>query len=111
MKITETHISIPPYISTTWDNISSLHSEEGLLIFSLKDGNDIEVPNLTKQEIDEIFSQHLHFLEHEDRAGPGGQPLAQVQKRPAQFRELPGDGQAAGRRRGRQWHYHISRSD
>lgn len=67
MKITDSHVSIPPYISTAWENISSLHSDKGTLVFSLLDGNDIEVPHLSKEEIDEIFSRHAHFLEtHKD---------------------------------------------
>lgn len=63
MKITDTVISIPPYISTGWENVSSLHVEGGDLVFTLKDGKSVFVPNLSREVIEQIFSAHTSFLE------------------------------------------------
>jgi hypothetical protein len=63
MKITETIISIPPYISTSWDNVLSLHMIENDLNFSLKDGSSVTVKHLSPDVVEQIFSAHAAFLE------------------------------------------------
>jgi len=67
MKITSKVLSIPPYISTTWGNVSSLHVKEELgtyrLIVLLKDGPQVEIPNLDRGAIDAIFNAHAQFTE------------------------------------------------
>ncbi|HSX10807.1 MAG TPA: hypothetical protein VLF94_03710 [Chlamydiales bacterium] len=67
MKITSTILSIPPYISTTWGNISSLHVKEErgayTLIVILKNRVQIEVPGLDKQGVDTVFEAHAHYAE------------------------------------------------
>ncbi len=67
MKITSKVLTIPPYISTTWENISSLHVKEELgtyrLIVLLKDGPQVEIPNLDRGAIDAIFNAHAQFTE------------------------------------------------
>ncbi len=61
MKITPRLLSIPPYISTTWDHVSSLHVQNQRLIVSLEEGSKIEIPDLSEQEIDSIFQAHAEF--------------------------------------------------
>ena len=67
MKITTRILSIPPYLSTTWKNISSLHVKEGLghltLVVFLQNGTSVEVPNLDRGSIDEIFEAHARSTE------------------------------------------------
>jgi len=62
MKITSSILSIPPYISTTWERVASLHADEnqGLfsLIITLKDDTRIEVPNLENSVIQSIFETY-----------------------------------------------------
>ena len=62
MQITPQILSIPPYLSTTWDNISVLKPESLGEIFSLtvilKNGDRVTVPSLTKSEISSIFEAH-----------------------------------------------------
>lgn len=65
MKINDKIISLPPYISTTWDNISSLHMKGTLLVFTLKDGETVSVPGLKQEVIDSIFEAHSSFHEKE----------------------------------------------
>lgn len=61
--------SLPPYISTTWQNVAALHirHEEGilLLVVDLLNGNRIEVPNLDAATIEKVFSMHAAFHEEE----------------------------------------------
>ncbi len=63
MKITDKIISIPPYISTSWDKISSLHLSEDKLVITLIDGTRVFVPHLTDDALSEIFTAHAHFLD------------------------------------------------
>ena len=67
MKITPTVLSIPPYLSTTWRNISSLHvrEEKGALtlIVTLQTKAQIEVPGLEKPEVDSIFDAHTRYTD------------------------------------------------
>lgn len=67
MKINQKILNIPPYISTSWKNVVSLHIEEKegrtLLIVSLRDGSRIAVPDLGQTVIDSIFQAHAKYLE------------------------------------------------
>lgn len=63
MKITDKIISIPPYISTTWDKVSSLHVSNDLLNITLKDGTRVQIPDLSQDVIKEIFNAHTQSLE------------------------------------------------
>ncbi len=63
MKITDKIISIPPFISTTWDKISSLHMSDKILIITLRGESRIEIPHLSDAVIEEVFTHHAQFLE------------------------------------------------
>jgi len=67
MKITPTILSIPPYLSTTWKNISSLHVREErgtfTLIVLLQNRVQVEVPGLDKATIDAVFEAHARSAE------------------------------------------------
>ena len=63
MKITEKILSIPPYISTSWDNIASLHMEGSELIVSMHDRKTIRIMGLSGEVIEKIFEYHEAFLE------------------------------------------------
>ena len=62
MNITHTHITIPPYISTTWERVSSLFMKETALIVSMLDGREISIPDLTPDIVEHVFSAHAEFL-------------------------------------------------
>ena len=86
MKITDTIISIPPYISTTWDNVQSLHMENSDIIFALKDGKSIRIPHLTSQVVEQIYSAHVHFLEA--HTGLPSSPSQPLQKAPFSLEQI-----------------------
>lgn len=81
MKITTKILSIPPYISTSWDSIdylkSSREEEHLLLVIGLKsDLAPIIIPNLSLAILDEIFQAHVGYLEEKQTIpsllpGPG----------------------------------------
>ncbi len=63
MKINKNILNIPPYISTSWNNISSLHMEDDYLIVTLKNNLKIEIPDLQKPILEAIFNAHSQHLE------------------------------------------------
>jgi hypothetical protein len=69
VKIDEKLICIPPYISTTWDQVTFLKSEEDpethlfTLAIHLADGKEVLIPNLDSSLIDIAFSAHIKHLE------------------------------------------------
>lgn len=65
MKITDKIISIPPYISTSWDKVMSLHMEGAHLIVTLKNDSVVTLPDLPAEIIEQIFSCHIAFLENQ----------------------------------------------
>lgn len=71
MKINHQILSIPPHISTSWKNISSIHvveKETGpVLIVNLSSGQIVEIPGLEKEILHEIFEAHSSFLEQETK--------------------------------------------
>jgi len=77
MKLTKQILSIPPYISTTWGHVTSLFlkEEKGILrlVVVLKDGAQVEIPNLPKAVIDRVFDIHANLSENhskEDESTP-----------------------------------------
>lgn len=70
MIINRAILSIPPYISTSWKNIVSLHAEtlsnfEKNLIITLTNESIIEVPGLDEKTLEQVFEQHAKFLDTE----------------------------------------------
>jgi hypothetical protein len=70
MKITPNILSIPPYISTTWNNISSLQTEETQegyhLHITLTDGSKTTIPNLPQSIVDAALSAHAKYFDIEN---------------------------------------------
>ena len=69
MKISDKILSLPPYISTAWKNIFSIHVETRpyghVLLIELITGSKVEVPNLDSKIMEKIFSMHAVVLEKE----------------------------------------------
>jgi hypothetical protein len=69
VKIDEKLICIPPYISTTWEQVTFLQSEEDpenhlfILTIHMMDGKEVRIPNLDSSLIDIAFSAHIKHLE------------------------------------------------
>lgn len=70
MKINKSILHLPPYISTSWDNITSIFSQEQFLIIILKNGIKIEIPNLNAGLIELIFDTHAKVLESNSISKP-----------------------------------------
>ena len=69
MKINPKILCIPPYISTSWKNVLSLHLEsrdgDTVLIIGLVNGSTIEIPHLEKQALEAVFTAHEKYLEQD----------------------------------------------
>ena len=65
MKINDKLLSIPPYLSTSWDNISSIQMDlaSGSLEIMLYTNIKVSIPNLSKDVLETIFSCHASSLE------------------------------------------------
>ena len=87
MKINENILSLPPYISTTWQNITGIFSQdENHIEIHLISGKVITVPMNDKKTLDLIFYYHLQSLETKEakpvqsKASSQAQPKAQKQE-------------------------------
>ena len=79
MKINNNILSIPPYISTSWENILSIHKEKALLIVILRNSARIEVPDLSETMMQLIFEAHEKYLESLKNSKPAisfGMPMS-----------------------------------
>lgn len=65
MKINIKVLSIPPYISTSWDRILSLHMQGNALVIALSHGETVSIPALPSETIESIFAIHAAYLEEE----------------------------------------------
>lgn len=67
MKINRKVLSIPPHISTSWGNVTSLQaknlSEGKVLIITLNNGSVVEIPSLTDETLEAIFLAHTNYVE------------------------------------------------
>jgi hypothetical protein len=70
MKINSKILSVPPYISTAWENVFSLQFDppSSQLVVLLKNGARIFIPHLTRDQLDMIFSCHSEFLEKHSKS-------------------------------------------
>jgi hypothetical protein len=68
VKIDEKIICISPYISTTWDQISFLQSEESddgffTLAIHLLEGKTVRIPKIDSSLVEIAFTAHVKYLE------------------------------------------------
>jgi hypothetical protein len=88
MRINHKVLSIPPYISTSWKQIVSIHSDENdgktLLVLHLQDGSSVSIPDLDLEIIKVIFNTHSKYVEQE------AQSSAAMISIPAQTNALAG---------------------
>lgn len=60
-------LNIPPHLSTKWENVHSLTTDaldnRYTLTVQLTDGTQTVIPDLSKENIDDIFSAHAQFHE------------------------------------------------
>lgn len=72
MAVTRRVLHLPPYISTSWENVIALHmeqdedSDEPLLVVTLQGGAQIGIPNLREEIAHELFALHAQILAGEE---------------------------------------------
>ncbi|NGX50437.1 MAG: hypothetical protein K1060chlam2_00283 [Chlamydiae bacterium] len=66
-------LSLPPYVSTSWKNINTLHVKEldgkSVLVIVLHNGTIIDIPNLDSELIEQVFAAHTNYVE-QDQSEP-----------------------------------------
>jgi hypothetical protein len=65
MIINSKNLHLPPYVSTSWDQVASLHMQEQILNVTLNNGRVIVLPYLSKEITEAIFKAHADHLEQE----------------------------------------------
>src|ERR1041385_5716295 len=65
MKIDNKMLSIPPYISTSWNYVDGLYMKGATLVITLFGGESVNVPGLKPEIIEAIFAAHAESLEQE----------------------------------------------
>lgn len=76
-KITDTLVSIPPYVSTSWEQIAALERHDSTLYIILLSGAKLTVPNLSEELLSSIFSLHAQKIEKRSHTHPKNEPLPQ----------------------------------
>jgi hypothetical protein len=77
MIINSKILHLPPYLSTSWNYIASVHMHDTTLIITLIKGNAITIANLPPEIIENIFKAHAEFLD--TGRMPEKPPSSQVQ--------------------------------
>jgi hypothetical protein len=70
MIINNKILNLPPFISTTWNNVLGLHMKESTLVISLSTGESVLIDDLPKEVIEAIFLAHRSYLEQQDFSNP-----------------------------------------
>jgi hypothetical protein len=65
MKINNKMLSLPPYISTSWNHVLALHLKGSALVVCLTDGSTIEIPELRPEILETIFNAHASYLDRQ----------------------------------------------
>ncbi len=69
MKITHKILNIPPYISTSWENIKLLALDGPNLVIVLQNESRVIIPNIDKNTLTAIFDAHAKSLEDKHNRG------------------------------------------
>lgn len=71
--INEKILSIPPYISTGWDNVCSIHVEnetsQQTLVITLQNNTVVKLPDMRPDLVTKIFQKHSEYLELKTKIG------------------------------------------
>lgn len=84
MKINSKILNLPPFISTSWDHVASLHMKGTTLAIVLIHGETVHIPGLPTEILTSIFAAHAAHLEdvamkeETQRPQPGGNLIMQA---------------------------------
>lgn len=65
MQFNDKFISIPPYISTTWNNVKSLRMVGTALQVNMSDSSYVMVRDLEMDVIEDVFAAHARYLDRQ----------------------------------------------
>ncbi len=58
-------LSVPPYISTSWKYVEGLYMKGATLVVTLTGSESVNIPGISTEYIDMIFTAHAEYLEQE----------------------------------------------
>lgn len=95
MAVTRRSLHLPPYISTSWKNVLSLHMEQDengpVLVVTLVNGAQILIPTLEEPIVRQIFAIHSKVLEQDGPQSPDSPASQQDISAEGIFSLDPGD--------------------
>jgi hypothetical protein len=62
MEVNSRFVSIPPLLSVSWQQVTCLYMEDEILVITLANGDSVELPNLSQELIERLFSAHHAFM-------------------------------------------------
>lgn len=62
-NINEKILFLPPFISTSWEEIKYIRFSDSHLIIEMKNETVISIPDLTQEIVELVFDAHYHYLE------------------------------------------------
>ncbi|MFI0435793.1 MAG: hypothetical protein ACH350_08755 [Parachlamydiaceae bacterium] len=66
IKVNNKMLSIPPYLSASWSQISALYMKGSVLVVTLNDGDALHIPDLSPETINLIYQNHASYMEKEE---------------------------------------------
>lgn len=70
VKVNNIMLSIPPYISTSWNHVEGLYMKGATLVVTLTGSESVNIPGISSEIIEMIFSAHADYLEQEVHQRP-----------------------------------------
>lgn len=68
MKVNRQILSIPPYLSTSWERVNTLRLQETDLLIYLESGEVVTIPDLKPDFLESLFDYHLIALEEKQNS-------------------------------------------
>ncbi|MBA3603049.1 MAG: hypothetical protein H0W50_05290 [Parachlamydiaceae bacterium] len=65
VKVNNIMLSVPPYISTSWKYVEGLYMKGATLVVTLTGSESVNIPGISTEYIDMIFTAHAEYLEQE----------------------------------------------
>lgn len=70
VKVNNSMLSVPPYISTSWKYVEGLYMKGATLVVNLTGSESVNIPGIGTEFIEMIFTAHAEYLEQEVASRP-----------------------------------------
>lgn len=67
-NINEKFLFLPPFISTSWDQVKFIRVQNSAFLVEMNDGTSISIPELPNEVVESLFNAHAQFLQKQETA-------------------------------------------